>query len=141
MEVRDQDAQRAESPNAAAAVEPASVETVDVGPATRVIVLRGAILDEAEDALRAELIEAIEGAARVILLDLSRVESLTPTAHALVAAASVTLADRGGSLLAWSEKHADGSPAYLIADVRDRGIGELIGSGNQSSGDLDRSSR
>ncbi len=103
-----------------------SIETVEAGRGTRILVLRGAINGRADTTLRKEMLGALESGANVVLLDLSRVESLSTAAYDLIAAASATLADRGGTVLAWSQKHDDGSPTYLIADVRDRGIRELI---------------
>jgi anti-anti-sigma regulatory factor len=93
---------------------------------TRIIVLRGAIRGKAEEVFRTELLGAIDEGAKEIILDLSETETVVAAVHELVAAASSTLADRDGVLLTWSEKHASGGATYLIAEVRDRGLGELV---------------
>lgn len=100
--------------------------TVDVGPRARVIVLRGDIRGAAVDALREELLAAIEGGVREVFVDLSDVESVGSPFHDLVSAASITLADRGGVLLVWSRKYTAGEPTYLVADIRDRALAELM---------------
>ena len=102
------------------------VTTVDVGPRACVIVLRGTIRGDAVDDLREQLLAAIEGGVREVFLDLSDVESVGSPFHDLVSAASITLADRGGVLLVWSRKYAAGDPTYLVADVRDRALAELL---------------
>jgi anti-anti-sigma regulatory factor len=102
------------------------VTTADVGPRARVIVLRGTIRGDAVDDLREQLLTAIEGGVREVFLDLSDVESVGSPFHDLVSAASITLADRGGVLLVWSRKYASGEPTYLVADIRDRALAELL---------------
>jgi hypothetical protein len=63
---------------------------------------------------------------REVFLDLSDVESVGSPFHDLVSAASISLADRGGVLLVWSRKYASGDPTYLVADIRDRALAELL---------------
>ena len=104
----------------------AQVVTTDVGHRAQVIVLRGAIRGSAVDELRKRLLEAIEAGVREVFLDLSEVESVGSPVHDLVSAASITLADRGGVLLVWSRKYSVGEPTYVIADVRDRALAELM---------------
>lgn len=103
-----------------------SVTTTHVGRHARVIVLRGAIRNGTVEALREHLLSAIEAGVRELFLDLSEAESVSPATHELVAAASSLLADRGGALLAWTRKDASGEPTYLMAEVRDRALGELM---------------
>lgn len=100
--------------------------TVDVGVRARVIVLRGNIRGDAVDELREELLAAIEGGVREVFVDLSDVESVGSPFHDLVSAASITLADRGGVLLVWSRKYTAGDPTYVVADIRDRALAELM---------------
>lgn len=114
------------------------ITTVDVGHRAQVIVLRGAIRGSAVDDLREQLLAAISAGVREVFLDLSEVESIGSPVHDLVSAASITLADRGGVLLVWSRKYAVGEPAYVIADVRDRALAELM-PGARASARSDRS--
>jgi anti-anti-sigma regulatory factor len=100
--------------------------TADVGVRARVIVLRGNIRGDAVDELREELLAAIEGGVREVFVDLSDVESVGSPFHDLVSAASITLADRGGVLLVWSRKYTAGDPTYVVADIRDRALAELM---------------
>ena len=102
------------------------VTTTDLGHGARVIALRGAIRGGAVDELRDRLLAAIDAGAREVVVDLTDVESLGSPVHDLVAAASVTLADRGGVLLVWSRRYAVGEPTYVMTDVRDRAIAELM---------------
>lgn len=102
------------------------VTTTDLGHGARVIALRGAIRGGAVDELRDRLLAAINAGAREVVVDLTDVESLGSPVHDLVAAASVTLADRGGVLLVWSRRYAVGEPTYVMTDVRDRAIAELM---------------
>jgi anti-anti-sigma regulatory factor len=102
------------------------IETIVVGDRMRIIVLSGVIRGEVERALRDELLAAIEVGATEILLDLSQVESMVAAAHDLVAAASLMLSDRGGVLVALSERPAGDTSAHVFADVRDSSIGELL---------------
>lgn len=102
------------------------ITTVDVGHRAQVIVLRGVIRGGAVDDLRERLLAAIAAGVREVFLDLSEVESIGSPVHDLVSAASITLADRGGVLLVWSRKYAVGEPSYVIADVRDRALAELM---------------
>jgi anti-anti-sigma regulatory factor len=108
------------------ASDPRQVRTVEIGRSARVIVLRGAIRERAADDLRVELLGAIEAGASEVFLDLSDVESLSSSVHDLVAAAGITLADRGGVLLAWSRKYSIGEPTYVITELRDRALAELM---------------
>lgn len=109
------------------------ITTVDVGHRAQVIVLRGAIRGSAVDDLREQLLAAISAGVREVFLDLSEVESIGSPVHDLVSAASITLADRGGVLLVWSRKYAVGEPTYVIADVRDRALAELMPSARGSA--------
>lgn len=102
------------------------ITTVDVGHRAQVIVLRGSIRGGAVDDLREQLLAAISAGVREVFLDLSEVDSIGSPVHDLVSAASVTLADRGGVLLAWSRRYSPGEPTYVIADVRDRALAELV---------------
>ena len=102
------------------------ITTVEVGHRAQVIVLRGAIRGGVVDDLRERLLAAISAGVREVVLDLSEVESIGSPVHDLVSAASITLADRGGVLLVWSRKYAVGEPTYVIADVRDRALAELM---------------
>jgi anti-anti-sigma regulatory factor len=102
------------------------VTTVDVGVQARVIVLRGTIREDAVDELRERLLEAIEDGVREVFVDVSEVESVGSPFHDLVSAASVSLADRGGALLVWSRKYAAGDPTYVVTDIRDRALAELV---------------
>lgn len=104
----------------------AQITAVDLGHRAQVIVLRGAIRGGAVDDLRERLLAAIAAGVREVFLDLSEVESIGSPVHDLVSAASITLADRGGVLLVWSRKYAVGEPTYVIADVRDRALAELM---------------
>jgi anti-anti-sigma regulatory factor len=108
------------------------ITTVDVGHRAQVIVLRGAIRGSAVDDLRERLLAAIAAGVREIFLDLIEVESITSPVHDLVSAASITLADRGGVLLVWSRRDAVGEATYVIADVRDRALAELMPSSRGS---------
>jgi anti-anti-sigma factor len=103
-----------------------SFPTVDVDRRSQVIVLRGPIHGAAVDELRETLVAAIEGGVRDVVLDVTDVESIGVAAHDLVSAASITLADRGGALLVWSRKKAVGEPIYVITDVRDRTLAEVM---------------
>jgi anti-anti-sigma regulatory factor len=109
------------------------ITTVDVGHRAQVIVLRGAIRGRVVDELREQLLAAIESGVREVFLDLSEVESVGSPVHDLVSAASITLADRGGVLLVWSRKYAVGEPTYVIAEVRDWALAELMPSARDSS--------
>lgn len=109
------------------------ITSVDVGHRARVIVLRGAIRGSAVDDLREQLLATIAAGVREVFLDLSEVESIGSPVHDLVSAATVTLADRGGVLLVWSRKYAVGEPTYVIADIRDRALAELMPSGRGSN--------
>jgi anti-anti-sigma regulatory factor len=102
------------------------VTTVGVGPRACVIVLRGTIRGSAVDTLREQLLAAIDAGVREVFVDLSEVESVGSPFHDLVSAASVSLADRGGVLLVWSRKYAAGEPTYVVADIRDRALAELM---------------
>ena len=104
----------------------AAVTTVCVGLHARVIVLRGAIGERALEELRTQLHAAIEAGVRELFIDVSDAETITSQVHELVTAASLTLADRGGVLLAWGRKHAGDDPTYVMAEVRDRALGDLM---------------
>ena len=47
--------------------------------------------------------------------------------------ASVTIADRGGVLLVWSRKYAAGEPAYVITEIHDRALADLMATGQSTS--------
>jgi anti-anti-sigma regulatory factor len=100
--------------------------TVAVGARSQVIALRGTVRGSAVDELRETLVAAIESGVREIVLDLTDVESLGSPVHDLLSAASITLADRGGVLLVWSRKYAVDEPTYVMSDVRDRALAELV---------------
>ena len=97
-----------------------AVTSFQVGPQACVIALRGTVGESAADDLRAELLAAIDGGVRGVVVDVSQVESLGPAAHDLIRAASATLTDRGGVLLTWSSKESPGRPTYVLAEIRDR---------------------
>jgi anti-anti-sigma regulatory factor len=114
------------TPEAHSPDDGSSLTTLDIGARARVIVLRGNIRGDVVEALREELLAAIEGGVREIFVDLSDVESVGSPFHDLVSAASITLADRGGVLLVWSRKYTAGDPTYVVADIRDRALAELM---------------
>jgi len=109
-----------------AVTDPAApaVTSMDVGREACVIVLRGAIRDRESDELRKELVSAIDAGMRALLVDLSEVELLSGTAQEIVLAASATLADRGGVLLAWSAKESVGRPTFVLSELGDDALGE-----------------
>ncbi|GEM_PF-3237620 len=103
-----------------------SVTTIHLGRHARVIVLRGKIRDGAEAELRAELLGAIDDGVRGLLMDVSEAETLSASAHDLVRAASVALDDRGGVLLAWTWDGSVEEPTYVLAELRDHAVAELL---------------
>ena len=103
-----------------------SVRTIALGRRARVIVLRGRIRAGAEDVLREQLVAALEEGVQGVLLDLTGAESITASAHEVVRAASLTLDDRGGVLLAWRWNGSVWDPTYVLAGLRDHGISELV---------------
>jgi anti-anti-sigma regulatory factor len=102
------------------------VTTIALGSHARVIVLRGRIGGRAADELRDELISAIEEGVQGVLVDLSEADSISVSAHEIVRAASVTLDDRGGALLAWRWNGSVEEPAYVLAEPRDHGVAGLV---------------
>jgi anti-anti-sigma regulatory factor len=102
------------------------VTTIQLGSHVRVIVLRGRISDGAEEELRAELLAAIDEGVKGVVVDLSEADSITESAHEIVRAASVTLDDRGGILLAWRWNGSADEPAYVLAELRDQAVSELV---------------
>jgi anti-anti-sigma regulatory factor len=102
------------------------VTTIQLGSHARVIVLRGRIGDQAADELREQLISAIEEGVQGVLVDLSEADSISVSAHEIVRAASMTLDDRGGALLAWRWNGSVDEPAYVLAEPRDHGVGGLV---------------
>jgi anti-anti-sigma regulatory factor len=96
-----------------------------VGREARVVVLRGAIRDREAEELRSELMSAIDAGVRGLLVDLSEVELLGATARELVRAASATLADRGGVLLAWSAKEDVERPTFVLSELHDDSPSEI----------------
>jgi hypothetical protein len=103
------------------------VETMLTGPRSRVIVLTGRISGAAVEDLRRQLLAAAESDALEVSLDLRCAQSVSPIVERLVAAASAVLAARGGVVLAWSRVYtARGAHAYVVVDVRDRGVLELM---------------
>lgn len=104
----------------------APVTTVSVGLHAQVIVLRGAIREHAVEELRTQLHAALESGVRELFIDVSDAEVITSPVHDLVSAAGLTLADRGGVLLAWGRTHAGDDLTYVMAEVRDRALGELM---------------
>ncbi|HET8743818.1 MAG TPA: STAS domain-containing protein [Gaiella sp.] len=105
---------------------PTSVSTIALGRRVRVIVLRGRICAGAEDELREQLIAALEEGAQGVLLDLTRADSISVSAHEVVRAASLTLDDRGGVLLAWRWNGSIEEPTYVLAELRDHDVSELV---------------
>jgi len=105
---------------------PRSVSTIVLGRRARVIVLRGRIGAAAEDDLREELLAALEERVEGVLLDVTGADSITTSAHEIVRAASLTLGDRGGVLLAWRWNGSVEEPTYVLSEVRDHGISELV---------------
>jgi anti-anti-sigma regulatory factor len=103
-----------------------SVTTIHLGRHARVIVLRGRIRDRAEEELRAQLLAAIDEGVHGLLVDLSEAHSISTSAHGLVRAASVTMDDRGGALLAWRWNGSADEPTYVLAELRDRGVADLV---------------
>jgi hypothetical protein len=97
---------------------------IDFGHRARVIVLRGVVRDTVVDELRERLLAAIEDGVREVVLDLSDAESVGAPVNDLVSAAGITFADRGGVLLVWSRKDADGDQTYVITEVRDRALAQ-----------------
>jgi hypothetical protein len=105
---------------------PRSVSTIVLGRRARVIVLRGRIGADAEDDLREELLAALEERVEGVLLDVTGADSITASAYEVVRAASLMLGDRGGVLLAWRWNGSVEEPTYVLAEVRDHGISELV---------------
>jgi anti-anti-sigma regulatory factor len=102
------------------------VTTIDLGRHARVIVLRGRIDDRVEEQLRAQLLAAIDEGVHGVLVDLSEADSISAAAHEIVRAASVTLDDRGGVLLAWRWNGSADEPTYVLAELRDHGVAGLV---------------
>jgi anti-anti-sigma regulatory factor len=102
------------------------VHTVALGRHARVIVLRGRISDAAEEELRSQLLSAIDEGVHGLLVDLSEADSISASAHEIVRAASVTLDDRGGVLLAWRWSGSADEPTYVLAELRDHSVAELV---------------
>ena len=102
------------------------VSTIVLGRRARVIVLRGRIRAGAEDDLRRELLAALDERVEGVLLDLTGADSITTSAHKIVRAASLMLGDRGGVLLAWRWNGSVDDPTYVLSEVRDHGISELV---------------
>jgi hypothetical protein len=105
---------------------PRSVSTIVLGRRARVIVLRGRIGAGAEDDLREELLAALGDRVEGVLLDVTGADSITTSAHEIVRAASLTLGERGGVLLAWRWNGSVEDPTYVLSEVRDHGISELV---------------
>jgi anti-anti-sigma regulatory factor len=102
------------------------VTTIQLGPHARVIVLRGRIRGRAESELRDQLLAAIAGEVHGLLIDLSEADSISASAHEIVKAASLTLDDRGGVLLAWRWNGSVEEPTYVLAELRDHGMAGLV---------------
>jgi anti-anti-sigma regulatory factor len=96
---------------------PPAVTSMHVGREARIVVLRGPIHEREAEELRRELVAAIDDGVHGLVVDLSEVECLSPTAEELVQSASATLADRGGVLLAWSAKEAVGRPPFVLSEL------------------------
>lgn len=111
----------------------APVTTAHVGRQARVIALRGPIREHAVELLREHLHSALEAGVQELFVDLSEAESLTGPARELVASASYTLAGRGGVLLVWSRRLSPGEPTYVMAEVRDRALAELLPEGERAA--------
>jgi hypothetical protein len=80
----------------------------------------------AEDDLRKELLAALDERVEGVLLDLTGADCISTSAHKIVRAASLMLRDRGGVLLAWRWNGSVDDPAYVLSEVRDHGISELV---------------
>lgn len=107
--------------------EPSSpVTTIQLGPHARVIVLRGRIHGRAEAELRTQLLAALDQEVHGLLIDLSEADSISESAHDIVRATSLTLDNRGGVLLAWRWNGSVEEPTYVLAELRDHGMGELV---------------
>lgn len=102
------------------------VTTVELGRHARVIVLRGRISGGAEEQLREQLLAAIDEGVNGVLVDLSETDSISAAAHDIVQAASLTLDDRGGVLLAWRWNGSVERPTYVLAELRDHSVSELV---------------
>jgi len=102
------------------------VTTIHLGHHARVIVLRGRICDRAEDELREQLLAALDDGVHGLFVDLSEAASISATAHDVVRAASATLHDRGGMLLAWRWNGSVEEPSYVLAELQDHGVAELV---------------
>jgi len=122
------------APDSQTSRDEGQLTATDLGRGAQVIVLRGSVRGTAVDELRERLLTAIEAGVREIVLDLTDVESIGSRVYELISAASITLADRGGVLLVWSRKYAVGEPTYVIADVRDRALAELMPLAGPASG-------
>jgi anti-anti-sigma regulatory factor len=87
---------------------------------TWVIAVRGAVGGETASALRDSLLSAIQQGVKEVVLDISEAAAISGPAHELIAAASSTLADRGGSLLVWNSSSAvPGEDAtFVMREVR-----------------------
>lgn len=102
------------------------VTTIHLSRHARVIVLRGRICDRAEDDLRVQMLAALDDDVHGLFVDLSETDSISSTAHDVVRAASATLHDRGGALLAWRWNGSVDEPSYVLAELQDHGLAELV---------------
>lgn len=102
------------------------VSTIHLGPHARVILLRGRIRGRAEAQLREQLLAAIDEEVHGLLIDLSEADSISASAHDMVRATSLTLDNRGGVLLAWRWNGSVEEPTYVLAELRDHGMAELV---------------
>ena len=80
------------------------VTTTDLGHGARVIALEAPSAAARSTSSASGSSRRSTAGAREVVVDLTDVESLGSPVHDLVAAASVTLADRGGVLLVWSRR-------------------------------------
>jgi anti-anti-sigma regulatory factor len=103
-----------------------AVTTIHLGPHARVIVLQGRISGRAEAELREQLLAAIDDEVHGLLVDLSEADSISASAHDIVKATSLTLDNRGGVLLAWRWNGSVEEPTYVLAELRDHGVAELV---------------
>jgi hypothetical protein len=86
---------------------------------TWVIAVCGAVSGETASALRDSLVSAIHEGVHEVVLDISEAAAISGPANELIAAASSTLADRGGTLLVWTSGGGAGDDAsFVMREVR-----------------------
>lgn len=85
---------------------------------TWVIAICGAVSGETASALRDSLVSAIHEGVHEVVLDISEAAAISGPANELIAAASSTLADRGGTLLVWTSGGAEDDASFVMREVR-----------------------